>query len=131
MNSEQAGLGRTGSLIGAYLVKHYHMAAREAIAWLRICRPGCVIGRQQTWLEDMEGMLWKLGEDYSTLLQHWVLKPPYAIEELSTYARKKPDYIVNNLHGLPWDRSDLDYRLLESLIYRATTGAETVYVKWE
>nr|CAD7602315.1 unnamed protein product [Timema genevievae] len=61
-----AGLGRTGSLIGAYLVKHYHMAAREAIAWLRICRPGCVIGRQQTWLEDMEGMLWKLGEDYRT-----------------------------------------------------------------
>nr|CAD7578210.1 unnamed protein product [Timema californicum] len=63
-NYFEAGLGRTGTLIGAYLVKHYHMAAREAIAWLRICRPGCVIGRQQTWLEDMEGVLWKLGEDY-------------------------------------------------------------------
>nr|CAD7414080.1 unnamed protein product [Timema poppensis] len=63
MDSQQAGLGRTGTLIGAYLVKHYHMAAREAIAWLRICRPGCVIGRQQTWLEDMEGLLWKLGQD--------------------------------------------------------------------
>nr|CAD7199531.1 unnamed protein product [Timema douglasi] len=60
-----------------------------------------------------------------TLLQHWMLKPPYAIEELSTYARKKADYIVNNLHGITWDSADVDYSLLESLISRATTRAGT------
>lgn len=43
----QAGLGRTGSLIGSYLIKHYRMSAREAIGWMRICRPGSVIGHQQ------------------------------------------------------------------------------------
>ncbi|GLH11161.1 Dual specificity protein phosphatase CDC14A [Gryllus bimaculatus] len=64
----KAGLGRTGSLIGAYLMKHYRMTAQEAIAWLRICRPGSVIGRQQTWLEDMEYWLWKCGEAYR--IQH-------------------------------------------------------------
>lgn len=30
-----AGLGRTGTLIGAYLMKHYKFAAHEVIAWIR------------------------------------------------------------------------------------------------
>ncbi|KAG5879920.1 hypothetical protein JTB14_014393 [Gonioctena quinquepunctata] len=60
----KAGLGRTGSLIGAYLIKHYCMTAREAIAWMRLCRPGSVIGQQQIWLEKLENWLWKLGSQY-------------------------------------------------------------------
>lgn len=47
-----AGLGRTGTLIGAYLMKHHKFTAAEAIAWLRICRPGSVIGPQQNYLEE-------------------------------------------------------------------------------
>lgn len=47
-----AGLGRTGSLIGAYIIKHYRFSALETIAWLRLCRPGSVIGHQQQWLEE-------------------------------------------------------------------------------
>lgn len=47
----RAGLGRTGSLIGCYIMKHYHLTAHETIAWIRICRPGSVIGHQQEWLE--------------------------------------------------------------------------------
>lgn len=46
----KAGLGRTGSLISAYIMKHYRFSALEAIAWLRLCRPGSVIGHQQQWL---------------------------------------------------------------------------------
>ncbi|KAL1115109.1 hypothetical protein AAG570_007140 [Ranatra chinensis] len=60
----KAGLGRTGCLIGAYLVKHYRMTALEAIAWLRICRPGSVIGHQQSWLESLETWLHRQGDDY-------------------------------------------------------------------
>ncbi|KAG7209506.1 hypothetical protein KM043_015591 [Ampulex compressa] len=60
----KAGLGRTGSLIAAYLIKHYKMTAREAIAWIRICRPGSVIGHQQTWLENMEYSLLNAGQQY-------------------------------------------------------------------
>ena len=48
----KAGLGRTGSLIGSYMMKHYRFTAAEAIAWIRICRPGSVIGPQQNWLEE-------------------------------------------------------------------------------
>lgn len=48
----KAGLGRTGSLIGCYIIKHFNFTAREAIAWVRLCRPGSVIGLQQEWLEE-------------------------------------------------------------------------------
>lgn len=36
----KAGLGRTGTCIGAYMMKHYRMTAPEVIGWMRICRPG-------------------------------------------------------------------------------------------
>ena len=48
----KAGLGRTGSLIGAYLISEFRFSAREAVGWLRLCRPGSVIGPQQPFLEE-------------------------------------------------------------------------------
>ncbi|KAJ1485174.1 protein-tyrosine phosphatase-like protein, partial [Baffinella frigidus] len=45
----KAGLGRTGTLIALWLMAH-SWTAREAIAWLRIARPGSVIGAQQQFL---------------------------------------------------------------------------------
>lgn len=48
----KAGLGRTGTLIGIYIMKHYRMTACETIAWLRIARPGSVIGVQQHFLKE-------------------------------------------------------------------------------
>ncbi|XP_076847703.1 dual specificity protein phosphatase CDC14AB isoform X8 [Brachyhypopomus gauderio] len=58
----KAGLGRTGTLIGCYLMKHYRFTAAEAIAWIRICRPGSVIGPQQHFLEDKQAFLWAQGD---------------------------------------------------------------------
>jgi len=60
----KAGLGRTGTLIACYMMKHYRMTAHECIAWLRICRPGCVIGHQQTWVESKQLQLWLQKDDY-------------------------------------------------------------------
>lgn len=45
-----AGIGRTGTLIGAYLMARYSFQPAMAVAWTRICRPGSVIGDQQDWL---------------------------------------------------------------------------------
>ncbi|CAL8310198.1 unnamed protein product [Lota lota] len=61
----KAGLGRTGTLIGCYLMKHYRFTAPETISWIRICRPGSVIGPQQHFLEEKQGALWTLGEQSS------------------------------------------------------------------
>ncbi|EEB05087.1 Cdc14-like protein phosphatase Clp1/Flp1 [Schizosaccharomyces japonicus yFS275] len=46
----KAGLGRTGCLIGAYLMYKYPFTANEVIAFMRIMRPGMVVGPQQHWL---------------------------------------------------------------------------------
>lgn len=43
----KAGLGRTGVLIGAYLVWKHGFSAGEAIGFMRFMRPGCVVGPQQ------------------------------------------------------------------------------------
>nr|XP_040220960.2 dual specificity protein phosphatase CDC14C isoform X2 [Anopheles coluzzii] len=60
----KAGLGRTGTLIGAYLIKHYRFTAAEAIAWLRVCRPGSVIGQQQLWLKTKQTELLNAGNQF-------------------------------------------------------------------
>ena len=61
----RAGLGRTGTLIGLWLMRRAGFTARDAIAWLRIVRPGSVVGQQQQYLcarerrgwEDIDGLL--------------------------------------------------------------------------
>jgi protein-tyrosine phosphatase len=57
----KAGLGRTGTCIGAFMMKHYKFTAAEAIGWMRICRPGMVIGPQQHFLQDIEQRMWHEG----------------------------------------------------------------------
>ncbi|KAG8455327.1 hypothetical protein GDO86_001504 [Hymenochirus boettgeri] len=65
----KAGLGRTGTLIGSYIMKHYRMTAAETIAWIRICRPGSVIGPQQQFMVDKQRSLWNEGDIYRKKLQ--------------------------------------------------------------
>ncbi|XP_052274752.1 dual specificity protein phosphatase CDC14A-like isoform X4 [Dreissena polymorpha] len=58
----KAGLGRTGTLIACYMMKHYKFTAAESIAWCRICRPGSIIGPQQNFLEEKQAWLWMQGD---------------------------------------------------------------------
>ncbi|KAG2383500.1 hypothetical protein C9374_004171 [Naegleria lovaniensis] len=60
----KAGLGRTGTMIALYMMKHYRFTATEAIAWLRICRPGMVIGIQQHYLQEKQSKMWNEGNLY-------------------------------------------------------------------
>lgn len=50
----KAGLGRTGTLIGLYCMKHYGFPAAAFIGWIRICRPGSILGPQQHFLCEKE-----------------------------------------------------------------------------
>ncbi len=55
----KAGLGRTGTLIAIYMLATYgrtdpSVDAATCIAWLRLCRPGSVIGQQQHFLAQMQ-----------------------------------------------------------------------------
>jgi len=42
----KAGLGRTGSLIALYCMKHFGFPAAAFIGWIRIARPGSILGPQ-------------------------------------------------------------------------------------
>nr|XP_008176023.1 dual specificity protein phosphatase CDC14B-like isoform X1 [Chrysemys picta bellii] len=64
-----AGLGRTGTLIACYIMKHYRMTAAETIAWIRINRPGSVIGPQQHFLVEKQTELWTEGDIFRAKLK--------------------------------------------------------------
>lgn len=61
----KAGLGRTGTMIALYVMKHYKFPAAAFIGWIRLCRPGSIIGPQQHWINwrqdecfELESEIW-------------------------------------------------------------------------
>lgn len=52
-----AGLGRTGTMIAVYIMRHYGFTARGVIGWMRLCRPGSITGVQQQYLDTIERRL--------------------------------------------------------------------------
>lgn len=62
----KAGLGRTGCLIGAYLIYRHGFTANEVIAFMRFMRPGMVVGPQQHWLHLNQGQFrtWYLEDQF-------------------------------------------------------------------
>ena len=62
----KAGLGRTGCLIGAYLIYRHGFTANEVIAYMRFMRPGMVVGPQQHWLHLNQGTFqqWRFEDSF-------------------------------------------------------------------
>ncbi|XP_036187325.1 dual specificity protein phosphatase CDC14B isoform X6 [Myotis myotis] len=95
----KAGLGRTGTLIACYIMKHYRMTAAEAIAWIRICRPGSVIGPQQQFLVTKQSSLWLEGDYFRQKLRGQengkhraaVSKLLLAVDDISLHGAKHHD----------------------------------------
>jgi len=59
----KAGLGRTGTMIGLYVMKHFKMPAPAFIGWIRICRPGSILGAQQQFLNRVQNQYFEMGTD--------------------------------------------------------------------
>ena len=66
----KAGLGRTGTLIGWYAMKTYGFPASEFIGWIRLVRPGSVLGPQQFFLEEIQDELLELHNNCSPRRSH-------------------------------------------------------------
>ena len=60
----KAGLGRTGTLIALYAMKHFRFPARAFICYIRICRPGSILGPQQAFLVNEQDKYFKIGDQY-------------------------------------------------------------------
>uniref|UniRef100_A0A0A9XNM6 protein-tyrosine-phosphatase n=1 Tax=Lygus hesperus TaxID=30085 RepID=A0A0A9XNM6_LYGHE len=90
----KAGLGRTGSLIGCYIMKHYNFNVMEAIAWIRICRPGSIIGHQQQWLKEKEQLMWISGNKY----RESIFGSPYKfpVHNYGIYSKKLKELSLHN-----------------------------------
>lgn len=58
----KAGLGRTGTLIALYAMKHYRFCAADFIGWIRVIRPGSILGPQQQFLLQMQRTMFKDSE---------------------------------------------------------------------
>ncbi|KAJ3228853.1 Dual specificity protein phosphatase cdc14a [Chytriomyces hyalinus] len=72
----KAGLGRTGTLIACYLMKHYKFSASEVIGLLRVLRPGSVVGPQQNYLAGMQTKLWRMHPSGLLPSDISMLRPP-------------------------------------------------------
>lgn len=59
----KAGLGRTGSLIALYCMKHFGFPPAPFIGWIRVARPGSILGPQQQYLIQMDEKMMKAGGD--------------------------------------------------------------------
>ncbi|KAF2425246.1 phosphatases II [Tothia fuscella] len=85
----KAGLGRTGCLIGAYLIYKHGFTANEIIAYMRFMRPGMVVGPQQHWLHLNQG----------TFREWWhedTMKEKYAAMVPSTPTRLNKQRLASN-----------------------------------
>ncbi|XP_032592429.1 dual specificity protein phosphatase CDC14A isoform X2 [Drosophila grimshawi] len=123
----KAGLGRTGSLIGAYMMKHYGFSALEAIAWLRLCRPGSVIGHQQQWMEDKQSWLWSEGERMRRRSGLPILKHKYGIYSIELKSKlAESDLLQQQLQQTtttvdPFDHVDLLLTRVKGISQRVDT----------
>ncbi|KAH3681757.1 hypothetical protein WICPIJ_007275 [Wickerhamomyces pijperi] len=83
----KAGLGRTGCLIGAHLIYTHGFTANECIAYMRMIRPGMVVGPQQHWLylHQFEFREWK----YTQVLDNMPLERLNGFSTLITYEEFK------------------------------------------
>ncbi|OHT05057.1 hypothetical protein TRFO_06045 [Tritrichomonas foetus] len=50
----------SGTLAGCYMIKNFHFTPHEAIGWIRVCRPGSIIGPQQRYLISYADQLHRL-----------------------------------------------------------------------
>ena len=59
-----AGMGRTGTMIACCLIRDYEFTARQAVAWLNLCRRGSIMGKQHNFLDEyFEAISRKNAED--------------------------------------------------------------------
>ena len=113
----KAGLGRTGTLIALYMMKHHGFAAREAIGWLRIVRPGSVIGPQQQFLCDSEARMRRAGAAFNRGAGEAGIRP---LADAASYGAAPPTFAaVRRLILNAMDGADRRRSLSEGLPSRA------------
>ena len=96
----KAGLGRTGTLIGIYAMKHYDFPAADFIGWIRLCRPGSVLGPQQQFLVEIEDQCKKWAHEGRGRAQGITVNTSYKMEESKLDMSPEEHFVsVHGDHG--------------------------------
>jgi cell division cycle 14 len=111
----KAGLGRTGCLIGAYLIYRHNFTANEVISYMRFMRPGMVVGPQQHWLHLNQHEFKKWWHE-DTMKIHMPSQP-------STPTRLKTRLVSNSQTYTPPNGSAKRAALGEIMINEESTSA--------
>ncbi|GAA5911618.1 hypothetical protein JCM8208_005693 [Rhodotorula glutinis] len=89
----KAGLGRTGTLIGAYLIYKHGFTADEAIGFMRLMRPGSCVGPQQHFLYEnqLEWVRWSAQDALRAELaaQHGLAGTTFGAAKASSSAQER------------------------------------------
>ena len=114
----KAGLGRTGCLIGAYLIYRHGFTANEIIAFMRFMRPGMVVGPQQHWLHLNQG----------SFRQWWFedsMKEKLALATPTTPGRvtQKPRMVSNGQTATPPNGSQSKRQALGEIDHNEGSGS--------
>ena len=90
----KAGLGRTGCLIGLYCMKHFAFPAPAFIGWIRICRPGSILGPQQHFLCEQQEVMFREGAGLPTrhTLESYAEMQEDVKVEMSPDEKRRADY---------------------------------------
>eukprot|EP00826_Nyctotherus_ovalis_P015304 TRINITY_DN1433_c0_g1_i8.p1 TRINITY_DN1433_c0_g1~~TRINITY_DN1433_c0_g1_i8.p1 ORF type:complete len:329 (+),score=90.92 TRINITY_DN1433_c0_g1_i8:343-1329(+) len=96
----KAGLGRTGTLISCYAMKNYKITARAMIGWIRICRPGSVLGPQQHFLCEKEAKMHDMGTKVPGIIELTKkLNKMTVSEEVGAMSAKDKEIAINGDAG--------------------------------
>ncbi|XP_041804770.1 dual specificity protein phosphatase CDC14AB-like isoform X1 [Chelmon rostratus] len=126
----KAGLGRTGTLIGCYLMKHFRFTAAEAIAWIRICRPGSIIGPQQNFLEEKQHSLWVQGDVHRSkqkLVQQRLSRRQQLQQQSQQQQLHSPDSEGGRQEAMSRLLSSMDDLSINTTLYKSYSLDESNY----
>ena len=92
----KAGLGRTGTLIGLWAMKHYQIPAEPFIGWIRIARPGSILGPQQFYLPKMESNYIKTNQSVakSKMMAHQLESSPIDKHKAKYGEQNQANYLI-------------------------------------
>jgi len=103
------------------MMKHFKFTAAETIAWIRICRPGSIIGPQQNYMEEKQMSLWMAGDMERSKNR-----------EMMKHAQEKPDKLskaekLDKLERLErMERSEKVGRLEAQMLSKIRAGVDTM-----
>ena len=68
---------------------------------------------------------------HNNFINHYIIGPPCKYSKLEKGARRQNSWLTKNYHKIEWDRSEVPYKNLDSLIENIGELGKSIYVRGE